>query len=113
MSTEDWLSQTKRGLLELALLALIGRGEMYGYEIVATLADKKRLSAPEGTVYPILRRLKKDGLLTTRWEPSESGPPRQYYSLSARGQSHLKELRSEWHGLSAEIDKLLKLREGP
>jgi PadR family transcriptional regulator PadR len=109
-SSDDWLSQVRRGVLELAILTLIGRGEMYGYEIVSTLAEHAQLAAPEGTVYPILRRLKGDGMLSTRSAPSAAGPPRQYYALTERGRLRLRERSREWTKL---IDALNLLSEKP
>jgi PadR family transcriptional regulator PadR len=95
----EWNSQLRRGVLELSILALIDQGPQYGYEIVTRLAAVPQLAAGEGTVYPLLRRLKKDGVLETFWQESAAGPPRQYYKLTARGQEALSGMRREWQQL--------------
>jgi len=93
---EDWLAQVRRGLLELCVLALIDDEATYGYEIVTRLARTPQLAAGEGTVYPLLRRLRRDGLLTTQWKESDAGPPRQYYELTPPGRQHLETLHQDW-----------------
>jgi len=93
---EDWLAQVRRGLLELCILTLIGQESTYGYEIVTQLSRTPQLAAGEGTVYPLLRRLRRDGLLSTRWKESDAGPPRQYYELTVAGRQHLEALRGDW-----------------
>ena len=93
---EDWLAQVRRGLLELCVLALIRREPTYGYQIVTRLSYSPQLAAGEGTVYPLLRRLRRDGLLETSWKESDAGPPRQYYQLTSRGQEHLEALHGDW-----------------
>ncbi len=93
---EDWLAQVRRGLLELCVLALINRTSTYGYEIVTQLSRSPHLAAGEGTVYPLLRRLRRDGFLNTKWIESDAGPPRQYYELTAEGRVRLKTLHADW-----------------
>ena len=93
---EDWLAQVRRGLLELCILTLIGHESTYGYEIVTRLSRTPQLAAGEGTVYPLLRRLRRDGLLSTRWKESDAGPPRQYYELTHPGRQHLEALSGDW-----------------
>jgi PadR family transcriptional regulator PadR len=95
----EWSSQLRRGVLELCILAIIERGESYGYEIVTELGEAPQLAAGEGTVYPLLRRLKKDGLVETFWQESASGPPRQYYRITTRGTSALGLMRRQWEAL--------------
>jgi PadR family transcriptional regulator, regulatory protein PadR len=102
--TNDWNSQLRRGLLEFCILALIEQEPRYGYEIVTRLAEAPQLAAGEGTIYPLLRRLKKDGLVETFWVESAAGPPRQYYRLMAPGQEALGSMRSEWRQLVAAVD---------
>ena len=93
---DDWLAQIRRGLLELCVLALIDQRATYGYEIVTRLARSPQLAAGEGTVYPLLRRLRRDGLLSTSWKESDAGPPRQYYELTSAGRSYLGALHEDW-----------------
>ena len=106
----DWNSQMRRGLLELCVLALLEEEPGYGYEIVTRLAEAARLEASEGTVYPLLRRLRKLGWLETFWQESASGPPRQYYQLTKAGASRLEELREEWTRLSHSVDEIVQRR---
>ncbi len=96
----------RRGLLELCILGLLEEEASYGYEIVMRLAGQPVFAVSEGTVYPLLRRLKRLGHLTTYWQESVSGPPRQYYRLSRRGQKHLVDLREEWREISSAVDAL-------
>ena len=103
----DWQAQVRRGLLELCVLALLEQGASYGYEILTRLNDAGRLAAGEGTVYPLLRRLKHLGLVETYWQESSAGPPRQYYRLSPTGRAHLAALRLEWTKLSAAVAAFL------
>lgn len=99
----DWNSQMRRGLLELCILGLLKDQPNYGYEIVTRLAQAPNLAASEGTVYPLLRRLRKVGWLETYWKESDSGPPRQYYRLSPEGREYLKALRREWKQLVSSV----------
>lgn len=95
----EWASQLRRGVLELCILALLDAGPSYGYEIVTQVAEHPQLAAGEGTIYPLLRRLKREGYVETYWQESASGPPRQYYRLTSRGASALQIMRSEWTAL--------------
>ena len=101
----EWSSQLRRGVLEMCILAIIEGGPSYGYEIVTELASAPQLASGEGTVYPLLRRLKKDGLVETFWQESAAGPPRQYYRITAKGTVGLNVMRSEWRNLIAAMDK--------
>jgi len=105
--TSDWNSQMRRGLLELCILGLLKKRPSYGYEIVTRLAEEPNLAAQEGTVYPLLRRLRKLGWLETYWEESDSGPPRQYYRLSSEGSRYLTALRKEWKQLTRSVEALV------
>jgi PadR family transcriptional regulator PadR len=102
----DWVSQLRRGLLELCLLNLLERGESYGYEIVKRLEEIEELSVTESTVYPILSRLRRDGYLKVRSVPSPGGPPRRYFSLTRPGRSYLRQLNDYWDDLGAAIQRL-------
>lgn len=102
-SMSDWNSQLRRGVLEFSILALIERGPRYGYEIVTELAAVPQLASGEGTVYPLLRRLRKEAWLDTFWQPSDAGPPRQYYQLTPTGAQALAAMRREWADLVAAI----------
>lgn len=109
----DWQSQMRRGLLELCILAILEAGPSYGYEIVTRLSASPTLASGEGTVYPLLRRLKKLGWLKTTWRESDAGPPRQYYELSTDGKTYLDALRAEWRGLASSVDDFLRKKGKP
>ena len=81
-----WETQFRKGLVELAVLATIARGETYGYRIVEQLGGLEGLELTESTVYPVLTRLARDGFLAIRTEPSPAGPPRRYYRLTTDGE---------------------------
>lgn len=101
------VSQFRKGVLELAILTLLDAGELYGVEIVDRLDGLPGLGASGGTVYPLLSRLKKSGVVDTTWRESPVGPPRKYYRLSASGKAELREMTESWRGMAAAIDELL------
>jgi PadR family transcriptional regulator PadR len=103
-----WDGQLRKGLVELAVLAVIGRGDTYGYRIVAQLQQLDGLALTESTVYPVLARLARDGLLAVRTEESPSGPNRRYYRLTASGEAQLNRFAESWRTISASIDGLLE-----
>jgi PadR family transcriptional regulator PadR len=104
---QEWNSQMRRGLLELCVLASLEARPRYGYEIVTSLAQADRLAASEGTVYPLLRRLRRLGWLQTFWRESDAGPPRQYYELTEKGLARLRRLEAEWVELRRSVDERL------
>jgi len=107
MDPSHWLSQLRKGVLELLVLRLIAlRGELHGYAIVKELLALGPLVAGESTVYPLVRRLEADGLLSSRWVESESGPPRKYYRLSPAGSAFLAEAQCEWDSVADTISRL-------
>ena len=107
MDPSHWLSQLRKGVLELLVLRLIAlRGELHGYAIVKELLALGPLVAGESTVYPLVRRLEGDGLLSSRWVESESGPPRKYYRLSPAGSAFLAEAQCEWDSVADTISRL-------
>jgi PadR family transcriptional regulator PadR len=99
----DWVTQFRKGFLELCLLNLLTEGESYGYEIVQRLKSVSVLTVTESTVYPILSRLRKEGHLSVRSEPSPGGPPRRYFSLTRMGKAHLREMNAYWDDLDVAI----------
>ena len=99
----DWTSQLRRGVLELCILQMLRREPSYGYEIVTALNALGPLSAGENTVYPLLRRLRADGLLDTFMRESPNGPPRQYYRLTADGRKLLAAFSKEWDAMAAAV----------
>lgn len=95
---ENTQTQMRKGILEFCILSIIARGEIYASDIIAELKSAKLLVV-EGTLYPLLTRLKNNGLLTYVWIESQSGPPRKYYKLSADGQNVLNQLNVTWEEL--------------
>jgi PadR family transcriptional regulator, regulatory protein PadR len=85
MPDENWRSQLRKGWLELAILATLWNGRLYGLDILRRLENDSDLIVAEGTIYPVLNRLKDDGVVRAEWEESESGHPRKYYSLTPVG----------------------------
>jgi PadR family transcriptional regulator PadR len=101
------LSQLRRGVLEFCVLALLRDGERYSYEIVVALGQADGLVTTEGTLYPLLSRLRKERALSSSWRESPNGPPRRYYGLTATGQSRLDAFTVEWKRFRESVDLLL------
>ena len=99
-------SQMKKGFLEFCILLIISADEVYASDILEKLQDADLLVV-EGTLYPLLSRLKKDNLVTYKWIESEAGPPRKYYQLTPAGEAKLAELKLAWMELNSSINKLL------
>jgi len=107
VNLEEWKSQIKRGTLEFCVLELIRQRPRYGYEIISTLETWPILAARESTVYPLLRRLLKEGFLSSYWQDTAEGlPPRKYYTITEPGQEYLAAMTGEWDNLLAAIDGL-------
>lgn len=98
--------QFKKGVLELCALALLEKKNRYGYELVNEIS--KKISISEGTIYPLLRRLKNDGYVTTYLEESKEGAPRKYYQLTRDGKKMEKDLKKEWKTFVKEVNSFLK-----
>ena len=107
MNLENTKAQMRKGVLEFCILSLLSGHEAYTSEIIDSLKESKLLVV-EGTVYPLLTRLKNDGLLSYRWEESSSGPPRKYYSVTPLGQQVLEELKKTWKDLVLAVEKTTK-----
>ena len=97
--------QLKKGVLGLCVLALLSRGNSYAYEIASRMADAVDMG--EGTIYPLMRRMQSEGLVTTYLEESPSGPPRKYYRITETGRSRLTAQVEEWRGFTAAVDGLI------
>ena len=106
----NWTTQLRKGLLELAILNVLGSGPLYGYDIVRRLGDADSLVINEGTVYPILSRLRNELYVETYIEESSSGPPRKYYRLTARGREELRRMNQHWARLQEALGSLRKER---
>ena len=107
MSLENTQAQMRKGILEYCILSILARGEAYPSEILEALKNEKLLVV-EGTLYPLLTRLKNDELLSYRWEESNSGPPRKYYHITASGNAFLNELDKTWTELKDAVESLTK-----
>ncbi len=102
MNIENTKAQMRKGVLEYCILSILARKEAYPSEVIETLKTGK-LIVVEGTLYPLLTRLKNMGLLHYRWEESKSGPPRKYYKLTELGHTFLKELDETWNELESAV----------
>jgi PadR family transcriptional regulator, regulatory protein PadR len=105
---EKAISQLRRGVLEFCVLALLRDGERYSYELVRALGDADGLVTTEGTLYPLLGRLRREGVVDTTWRESPSGPPRRYYRLTPDGQAALAGFVIEWTRFRDSVDALLE-----
>lgn len=108
---EAWVSQLRKGLVEICVLAVLSRAEAYGYAILKTLRSYELLALTESTLYPALARMTKEGLLSVRSAPSPDGPPRRYYAVTAAGRARLSEMRVHWRTLQASVDQVLDDQE--
>src|SRR3954463_3220296 len=90
------LSQLRRGTVEYCVLALLRDEERYGFDLVRALSEIDGLVMSEGTIYPLLSRLRREHLVTTSWRESDTGPPRRYYRLTAAGHAALADFTKEW-----------------
>lgn len=104
-STDNMKAQMRKGMLEYSILLLLQGGDAYAGEIIQGLKDA-HLIVVEGTLYPLLTRLKNDDILTYRWEESPSGPPRKYYTLTDRGRDILAALTTAWSEIATSIEIL-------
>jgi PadR family transcriptional regulator PadR len=106
-----WETQLRKGLVELAVLATIFRGETYGYRIVEQLQDREGLAFTESTIYPVLTRLTREGFLAVRVEPSSAGPVRRYYRLTAAGGKRFRAMEESWGIVARSISGLLDYQD--
>ncbi|MGK5741552.1 PadR family transcriptional regulator [Micromonospora sp. URMC 103] len=97
----------RRGTLEFCVLALLSNGERYGVELVRELGAETALTTSEGTLYPLLSRLRRGGWVATSWRESPAGPPRRYYSLTPHGAAALGHFRSEWAAFRDAVDRVV------
>jgi PadR family transcriptional regulator PadR len=104
---ENTKAQMRKGVLEFCILSVLSDGDAYPTEIIERM-KKAKLVVVEGTLYPLLTRLKNLELLAYRWEESTSGPPRKYYKLTETGEKFLRELETSWDELVASVDEVTK-----
>ena len=105
MQIENTKAQLRKGVLELCILSILAKERKYAYEIITHLKDAK-LIIVEGTLYPLLTRLRSAGYLAYEWEESKNGPPRKYYSITAEGKDFLSELSGSWNELKDAVEQL-------
>lgn len=98
--------QFKKGVLEICVLSVLARKDCYGYELVAEIS--KRIDISEGTIYPLLRRLKDEGYVTTYLQESVEGPPRKYYRLTESGRTEEHDQKEEWMRFASSVNALLE-----
>ena len=110
MNIENTKAQMRKGVLEYCILSILSGGEAYPSDIIIKL-KKAKLIVVEGTLYPLLTRLKNSGLLTYRWEESKSGPPRKYYRLTELGIKFLSELDITWKELQTAVNSTNKRKK--
>jgi PadR family transcriptional regulator PadR len=101
------VAQMRRGTLEYCVLALLQSNDRYAFDLVRDLASLDGMVTSEGTIYPLLARLRKEELVASTWQESPSGPPRRYYRLTAKGQKALAAFTEEWERFRDAVDQLI------
>ena len=102
------ITQLRRGVLQYCVLALLAEEPRYGFDLVKALGQEMVTS--EGTIYPLLGRLRRDGLVETSWQESPTGPPRRYYALTAAGRAALDAFAEEWSRFGDAVDHFMQGR---
>ena len=105
---DRWEAQLRKGALEMAALASLWNGRLYGLEIIRFLETHSQLVLAEGTIYPILNRLKAEALLTSEWVEADAGHPRKYYSLTDTGRQRLRLMANAWVNFSRGVNNLIE-----
>ena len=106
------LAQMRKGTLQYCVLALLAEEERYGFDLVRALAETDGMVTSEGTIYPLLSRLRKDGLVETTWRESSAGPPRRYYRLTKAGKAALDAFKGEWSRFRDAVDHFVERKAG-
>src|SRR5436309_3305194 len=101
------IGQMRRGVLEYCVLALLRDEERYGFDLVRALSEVDGMVTSEGTIYPLLSRLRRDGLVTTTWRESPAGPPRRYYRLTSQGSAALEGFSKQWGRFRDAVDSFV------
>ena len=107
-ATDKWEAQMRKGCLEMAVLASLWHGRLYGLEILRVLERDSRLVLAEGTIYPILNRLRAEGLVQSQWVEAEAGHPRKYYELTQSGRDRAARMAETWIEFSAGLGCLIE-----
>lgn len=103
---EKWRLQLRKGVLIYMVLALLSQEEMYGYALISALSERMGADMAEGTIYPLLNRMVRSGIVTFDWRIMESGPARKYYQISKSGRQLLNEMRNHWQSVSVNLQEL-------
>jgi PadR family transcriptional regulator PadR len=115
-ATEDelgkWEVQLRKGGLGLAVLATLWGGKLYGLEMLRRLDAEAGLAVPEGTIYPLLNRLKAEGLVSSQWVEADAGHPRKYYALTDLGRARVRDMAGAWRNFARGLDRLLTPLKG-
>lgn len=106
-SQDGLLAQMRRGTLQYCVLAVVAREERYGFDLVRALAEVDGMVTSEGTIYPLLSRLRRDGLVASTWRESTAGPPRRYYRATPAGRRALEGFVQEWSRFRDAVDHFL------
>lgn len=105
-NVDNWATQLRKGLLELCILNIVAQEEVYGYDLVKRLTELPGLGIAEGSIYPLLSRMRKSGLLDARLEESPTGPARKYYALTEEGRKCWRTMNTHWDSLARGIQGL-------
>ncbi len=105
---DQWIAQLRKGTLELCMLALLANEERYGYQIAQGLTGSAGLAVSEGTIYPLLSRLQREGLVEAHWRESPAGPPRKYYHLTDAGHQVFEAQTSTWKNITRAVEAILE-----
>ena len=105
MSGNEKFASIRKGLLEFLILKIVSADKVYVADMLDRLS-KTEFATQEGTLYPLLSKLRRDGLVDYEWQESEAGPPRKYYKLTAKGKSQLEELNDYWKSINATVSQL-------
>lgn len=103
---DNWESQVRKGVLAYVVLLCLQEHEYYGYELISQVKTQTALDIAEGTIYPLLNRLKKEGLVSARWVTMEVGVPRKYYRITEDGKALLEQMTASWTTLNDAIQGL-------
>jgi PadR family transcriptional regulator, regulatory protein PadR len=106
--SQNWEAQLRKGCLDMAILASLWQSRLYGLEVLRALSEKSQLEIAEGTLYPILSRLKAEGLLQSEWVEAEAGHPRKYYWLTAAGRRRAREMAEAWSDFASGLSALMQ-----
>ena len=107
-----WETQVRKGGLSLAVLAILWPDRLYGLEILKRLDAEAGMSIPEGTIYPLLNRMKTEGLVTSEWVEADAGHPRKYYRLTDTGRRRVRDMAASWRSFAEGLERLLAPMDG-